>query len=277
MAKLDTVFVEIRSDEDLHGVERAYLLRREIGFANLAGQLGSEVYAITFALSHPEPFGRRFVSVIDCRGSKGYRAYFSKWHELAHLLTLTSQMRLKFRRTHVEPEQKDPEEALMDVIAGEIGFFPPLVAKSATGPITFNKVETLRAELCPEASRQAALIGLVKAWPRPSLLVQARLATRIEHQRQDGFDFYTPPSTALRAVKVTVNRAAREQGVLLPPNMRVPARSAIQQVFDGAESPHTAIENLSWWESKGTARPSLEVRVEARHAHDCVEALLTTR
>jgi hypothetical protein len=36
-------------------------------------------------------------------------------------------MRLKFCRTHSEPDAKDPEETIMDLIAGTIGFLPTLV------------------------------------------------------------------------------------------------------------------------------------------------------
>lgn len=275
-AKLDTVFVKIHNDEELCAVEREYLQRGEVAFVDLAKQFGPDVYAITFGLNHPQRLDRKFVSLIDCRGDKRYRAYFSKWHELAHLLTLTPQIRLRFCRTHAEPTQKDPEEALMDVIAGEIGFLPALVAKHAYGRITLEKIENLREELCPEASRQASVIGFVKAWPRPCLLVQARLATRKAHQRQDdGFDFHTPPSMALRAVKVTINEAARLKGILIPSNMRVPERSVIHRVFADGKSLE-AVEDLSWWESQGTARPALQVHVEARSHHDYVETLITT-
>lgn len=273
MAKLDTTFTEIHDDHQLRSVEREYLQRREFAFVDLAKQLSSEVYAITFALTNPEPFGRRFVSLIDSRGAKRHRAYFSKWHELAHLLTLTAQMRLKFCRTHAEPTQKDPEEALMDVIAGEIGFFPGVVSQHAHGRLTFEKIENLRESLCPAASRQSSTIGFVKAWPRPSLLVQARLGSRKEHQRQGNFGFYTS-SMALRAVKVTTNEAARSKGILLPPNMRVPEQSAIHRTFVSGESQASA-ENLSWWASQGLSRPALAVHVEARGGHDCVEALIT--
>ncbi len=84
------------------------------------------------------------MSIIDCRGEKSWRNYFSKWHELAHLLTLTPQTRFKFCRTHCVAEQKDPEEAAMDVIAGAVGFLPDLIREHASGDISFDKVFQLR-------------------------------------------------------------------------------------------------------------------------------------
>ena len=163
----------------------------------------------------------------------------------------------------------------MDVIAGDLGFYPALVARQAEGRVTFEKMKQLRDDLCPEASAIAATIGFVKAWPRPALLLQARLATRKEHQRQQGFDFHTPPSMALRAVKVTVNEAARLKGILIPPNMRVPETSVIHRAFVNGETLATAVEDLSWWESQGRSLTPLPVHVEARRHHDHVEALLT--
>lgn len=272
-AKLDTVFIEIHDDEQLHAVEREYVERRELAFAGLAEQLGPEVYAITFGLNNRRPFDRRFVSLIDCRGAKRHRAYFSKWHELAHLLTLTPQMRLRFCRTHAEPSHKDPEEALMDVIAGDVGFYSPIVAHHAHGRLSFDRIEALRPQLCADASRQASEIGFVKAWPRPTMLVHARLGTR-KGDQQPGFGFHTPASMALRAVKVTPNEAARAKELLLPSNMRVPERSVIYQAFTTRNSFGPTPENLSWWESKGVGRPTKDVFVEARAGGDCVDALI---
>ena len=85
--KLGTNFVEIRTDEDLVRIKAEYVKRREVAVALLEETLSSEVFAMTFALSAPREGERPFVSIIDCRGGKAPRAYFSKWHEIAHLLT----------------------------------------------------------------------------------------------------------------------------------------------------------------------------------------------
>ncbi len=122
-ASLDTLFIEIRSDEQLERVKREYVAKGEVVFATLDKELGPETFAITFRRRNTLPGERAYVSVIDCRRGKAWRAYFSKWHELAHLLTLTDQGRLSFCRTHSDAEHRDPEEALMDVLAGDAGFF----------------------------------------------------------------------------------------------------------------------------------------------------------
>ena len=120
-AHLDTLFVEIHTDEQLDEVKREYVAKGEVIFATLDTQLSPETFAITFRRRRALPGERAFISVIDCRGEKTWRAYFSKWHELAHLLTLTDQARLSFCRTHGDGDHRDPEEALMDVLAGEAG------------------------------------------------------------------------------------------------------------------------------------------------------------
>ena len=277
-ATLDALFIEIHDQADLSRVRTEYLARRELAFATLAEQLGPSVYAITFKLTQPRDFDRRFVSIIDCRGVKASRRYFSKWHELAHLLTLTSQARLKFCRTHARPEEKDPEEALMDVIAGEVGFCPPLVRPHAKGDISYEKISTLRERLCLDASEQASLIGFVKAWPTPCILVEARRGLRAHERRslrQERFTFHDGPAEVLRAVKVTANSAARRAGIFIHPNMRVPGQSVIARVLEDNMSSLTAEEDLAWWTSSdGRGLTPRRVTVNARRRWDAVEALI---
>jgi hypothetical protein len=88
--EVSTVFEEIHSDDDLRQIRLKYVTKGETAFANLEDELsGAKDYAITIRRMHREPWEPQFVSVIDCRFDKVFRSYFSKWHELAHLLTLT--------------------------------------------------------------------------------------------------------------------------------------------------------------------------------------------
>lgn len=278
-AKVDTRFIEIQTDRQLLQVKKEFLDQGEIEFANLEGQLGPDVYAITFRLLKPAKLDRRFVSVIDCRGSKAWRCYFSKWHELAHLLTLTPQMRLKFCRTHCVAEQKDPEEAAMDVIAGAVGFLPDLVQRHARGAISFEKIAELRATLCPEASLQASLIGLVQSWPTAALLIQPALAVRKREQAsnsQGSFGFNEKPEPVLRAVSILSNESARNLSLVIFRNMRIPKRSVIHEVYSNGTNELRAIEDLAWWESsEGGGLPSRRVLVQAARYGNEVYALIS--
>jgi hypothetical protein len=188
-------------------------------------------------------------------------------------------MRLTFRRTHFGLEDKDPEEALVDVIAGAFGFLPDLVRPLAKGQPSFDGIEDIRIKLCPEASQQASLIGIAKAWPTPCILLQAQLALKRGETRgleQGGFDFQERPKEVLRAVQVTPNDAARAANFLIFPNMRIPERSVINRVYSGDPVEAQVVENLSWWESsEGSQLPDSSVLVQARSAWNGVEALVT--
>lgn len=278
-AKVDTLFVEIHSDEELIDVKHRYTLEGELAFADLESQLGPHVYAITFRRKVRQSYDRRFVSVIDSRGEKAARSYFSKWHEIAHLLTLTSQQRLKFYRTHLPMEVKDPEEILMDVIAGELGFFDGIVQPYVKSSLSFSTISDLREQLCPEASAQASLIGFVHAWPRPCLLVEAELAWKkrdAEQLHQGVLEFHKRPAAALRAVRITPNLAARESNLFIPTNMRVPKESVIARIFSEDIPALEATEDLSWWNaSNGSSLSKQTVQVVARRVGRRVQALIS--
>jgi hypothetical protein len=276
--KLRTRFEEIHSDADLAALVEKYLARGEKSFAVLGQELGADVFGITLKLTNRKAWEPAYVSVIDCRGSRSAMAYFTKWHELGHLLILTDQLRLEFRRTHLHSDDRDPEERLVDVLAGEFGFFSDLVKPHSKGMISFEKIESIRSLLCPNASQQATLIGIARAWPTPCILIRAEEALRKHEQRnsiQSSFAFAELPQPVLRAVKSSPNEAAREAGLIIFPNMRVPDDSVIAGVFKAGTGGCVQIEDLdSWASSDGTTLDSCRVRIEARWARDGVDALV---
>jgi hypothetical protein len=277
-ADVDTVFEEIHSDDDLDRIQCQYVQKGEKAFANLQDELRGETdFAITIRRVKRDLWDRQFVSVIDCRGSKKYRSYFTKWHELAHLLTLTPQMRLVFRRTHSDAANQDPEEKMMDVIAAAVGFLPDFL-DSSMADISFDGIGRIREVSCPDASLQAATIGIVKALPVPCILVEAKLALRkheslIGHQLGLGIA-EAVPVPVLRAVNVTVNDAAKDLGIRLHKNWRVPAKSVIARIFlEGGSA--KANEDLSNWTASGGSRlEACPVIVEARKSWESAQALI---
>jgi hypothetical protein len=170
-------------------------------------------------------------------------------------------MRLKFCRTHAKSNTKDPEEAVMDAIAGEIGFFPNFLSPYTKGKVSFDKIREVREALCPDASFQAAVIAFVKTWQSPCLLVVAGLGWRKREEAtisQDVFDFVVQPVKELRALQTSSNEMARKIGLFVPRNMRIPKKSIIWEVFSNGLSDGQAIEDLSWWED--SSGQSLEPR-----------------
>jgi hypothetical protein len=276
--EVGTVFREVRSGDDLLKVREEYVSKGELIFANIATELNRpDDYGITIGLHPKNPWEPRFVSVIDYRGDKSFKSYFTKWHELAHLLTLTPQMRLVFRRSHSRENSHDPEENLMDVIASSMGFLPDFLPRSAVGELTFEGISEIKKEFCPDASLQAATIGIVKAFPIPCFLVTAAMAVKKDQLAvglQTGFGFRNASAPTLRAVHATVNTAARQAGLQFFKNWRVPAQSVIADVF-GRGGYAEAEEDLSWWcASSGKQLAALPVQVKARKIGESVQALL---
>src|SRR5258708_27957437 len=111
--------------------------------------------------------------------------------------------------------------------------FPYTTLFRSTGEISFEAIEAIRDELCPEGSLTSAIIGITKAWPGPCVLIEAALA----HKKAQGdssqamFRFITAPAPTLRAVNVMPNEAAHRQGLQIFRNFRVPQTSIISTVF----------------------------------------------
>ena len=276
--EVGTRFREIHTDEDLETLAKEFAAKGELIFGNLPNDLSrTDDFGITIALHKQKPWEQPFMSVIDCRGDKRYRAYFTKWHELAHLLTLTPQMRLVFRRSHSREDSLNPEEKLMDVIASAAGFLPDFFPASASGELSFEAIAEIKEEFCPESSLQAATIGIVKAFPAPCILLQAEMGLKkseAARKSQFQFEFGSAPSACLRATHVTVNAPAKEAGLQFFKNWRVPAESAISKTFTtGAYIEST--EDLTWWQtSDGRRLEPQPIRVKVKKTGNAVQALL---
>ena len=178
--RLKLQFEEVRSDAELDDLVNRYVRRGEAVFCTLLDDLDAETYATLIRLKNVERRDSvQYVAVIDCRGSKESRRFFSRWHEIAHLLTMTRQLDLYHRST-----DKPPLERLMDHIAGEVGFFDPIFGPALSShvargrPLTFAAVDAIREEFCPHASFQSTLIACVKRAPSPILYIEAGLGLK---------------------------------------------------------------------------------------------------
>ena len=276
-AALGTTFVVIQSDEDLAMLQKRYVTRREFGFAMLADEFDGDVLAVTIQLTSPKQDEPLFVSVIDARGDRSYRIFFSKWHELAHLVTMTDQSRIRFHRTHADAGLDDPEERLMDKIAGDCAFLPERILPHLPRDFDLNALVGLKKELCPECSEQAFLIGVMNAMPTGAILIRAQFDMKVGQKKQlaqSSFDFRGPPALALRAVETNSNDV--EPGFMIPRNMRVPANSVIARVMETGDAGN-AREDLSWWSTQGRSLRERAVDVSARKTAAGVQALLVPR
>jgi hypothetical protein len=171
--KLQLVFEEVWSDEDLDAVIRKYVALGEQVFASLRIQLDESTFGVTVVRHHTTANARdRYVAVIDCRGAKEARRFFTRWHEIAHLLTDAIH---PLSWVHRSTAETSPIERLMDEIAGEVAFYEPIVRPVLVenGVLSFNVVERIRKRCCPDASFQATLIACTRRLSRPAIYLEA--------------------------------------------------------------------------------------------------------
>lgn len=286
-AKLCVHFEVIRSDEDVAEIARTYLKQREFAFATIDSDFRRATDAIVIRLEHAPPHSNKvYVAVIDGRGQKSARVWFSKWHEIAHLLAEPPQRGLVFRRT--ETTKRDPLERLMDDIGGALAFYGPLFrpliarrfADEQCEPPTLHRLLQVHEEHCGFASAHATLNAIVKHLSTPLVLVEARMAVKASEEiasaSVDMFPHDVTSREQLRAVTVLRNDAATKRGLYIPRNMRVPSASVIASVHANTSrsEPANSTENLAWWTSSNRSLPAQQVVVEAKRFNNRVLALI---
>ena len=181
-------FEEIHDDEDLELIARKYMEKKELIFSRLHQELDESTDGLLVRLHNAKPWEPKYVAVINCRGNKIWRAYFSKWHEVSHMLTTPpTQMTFQFRRT--PSFKKAVKEQIVDRVAGDLAFyeeiFYPALAKEIAieGRLTFSVIENLRENVCNGASRESTLRGAIRQVPVPQLLVIAGLGYKKDEER----------------------------------------------------------------------------------------------
>ena len=282
-------FEEVHDDEDLSMITQKYLDRGELIFGNLHRELDDETDGVLIRLNRAKPWELKFVAVINCRGNKAYRAYFSKWHEVSHLLTTPpTQMTFQFRRTPVF--KKDPEEQIVDRVAGDLAFYenifyPALEREIADDErLTFSAIERLRVTVCDGASREATLRAGIRQVLAPQLLVIAGMGYKKDEERlinskQIGLfpDKTLKIEPKLRALEVLSGQVAIDAGLRIHKNMRVPERSIIFKAYEdftNSSQTYEEYENLSWWKHSKGCLNAANVIVEAKKSGNKVFALV---
>jgi hypothetical protein len=272
---LNVEIVEIHSDADLDTLLQRIPPHREPVVARLASELDDKTDAIILQLQHRHAWERPYLAAINCRGWHSFRKYFSKWHEVVHLLLDGAQLRFAFRTTHVK--RKHPEEVLVDKIAGVLAFLPDLLEPvlheelRRIGRLTFTVVDQVRARVAPDASRHAAILACVRTCPDAVYFIRAGLGyNRSEkHMLEDALPFpsdgETSPVAKLRVRETAASPAAQVLGIRLHHNMQVPAGSVAAAAFDQpTRSGESGSESLEiWTTSQGGPVGRGEIEIEA--------------
>ena len=272
--KLSVKIESIGADQDTERLAEKYgqvmsgfrqLLRAEFIKGDTEGLL----------IDNPKPGkgGRDYLVIVDARGTRRARAYFTAWHELAHLLLYPRRQAVLegFRRAPtIEAKLKDPVESAVDHIAGLLAFWEPLfgpaLLSAASGDLSLEAIAKARSEVAPGASFQSACLAAVRVWKRPVAFVTAAVSPK-----RDG------SSLSLRVQNIVANEAAREVGCTVRRQMRIPPASAISEAFgDLSANRHCGMENQAGWEVSGQGSlPALAWQVEAVRRGPLVYALLT--
>lgn len=278
---LGVEFVEIHDDSDLRA-----LVKRipEAVVAGAVSQLDDDTDAITVRRKKPG-WAKPFLAIINCRGRHGYRRFFSKWHELVHLLLGGEELQLSFRKTLAVAQRHDPEETLVDVVAGAIAFHPDIFDDvfsreyALAGRVTFELVDRVKSALAPDASRHSTMKACARRSPAPVILLRARLGLKRSEEASALVADGTPPVPKLRVQEVDYNDGPRRPTLRLHRNMRVPETSVVMRAFRSfTRVSLKGIEDFEiWTTSLGGPIGAGIVAVEAIRTGDDVWALLHLR
>ena len=238
-------FEEVRCEQDVSALEDLYLRqKREPGFLQLRDEIHSpENDALLFQRLHAKAEDPdRWVAVLNLLITED-RAYWNRFHELSHRIAEPPQFILPFRRQRTD--DRDAVEEVIDSIAGAIAFhraiFDPLVTAIRDQQLTFDRIAIIRNTYAPTASLLAVTNAVVKRWPRPALAFVARIGGRRGREETD---------VDLRVSPQAQNIYAKKADLMLIPNMRVPQRSVVRNVFLSGQH-QSEFENTGMWTTSG--------------------------
>jgi hypothetical protein len=269
----------VRTDADLDRIAEEHgrfhpafgqLLRDEF--------LSRETEGITLEREDAKPGAFRFLAIIDARGQRAGRAYFTAWHEVTHVLLHPEQLAFPgFRRAPTPAMiEKDPVESVVDVVAGQVSFYEPLFKPTlervlqSEGALSFGAIETVRALAAPSASLYATATACVHYASAPTLFVSVEMALKKDQARtiasgQQLLEFVKEPRPSLRVTAVVPSEAVSSSQIKIRRNMRVPQHSVLARAHRSASDVTIVGEEdqASWETSTGGPLPSAELRVEA--------------
>jgi hypothetical protein len=288
-ACLNVEVVEIHNDADLQELLRQIPPEREPVMARLQAELDDNTDGVMIRRQHHEPWEKPFLAVIHCRGWHAFRRFFSKWHEVVHLLIEGPRLSVAFRQTRVQELRQEPEEVLVDRVAAALAFYPDIFEPvfleelGRCGRLTFEVIDETRERVAPEASHQATVLACLRHCPEPVYFIRCKMGYKRDEERTLASpqlpllpDHVPMPEPKLRVVEATGSPAALESGIRVHQNMQVPEASLVARAFQDpwtlSGSGREALEQ--WQTSSGGPIGYGEVEVEVVRREDEVWALL---
>ena len=179
---------------------------------------------------------------------------------------------------------------MMDLIAAETAFFPPLFRPileaelNSHGILTFECIQAVRERFRPEASFQATALAAIKQTSYPLVYLQGRMGLKKQERElllspQLNMFPDARPKEKLRVISPVSNDKARQIGLRVNPNMRIPESSIVTKVYQNGFGGNsvTGWENLACWtHSDGSHLIDLDVFVEAKLINeDLIQAIIS--
>jgi len=267
LADYASVHFEIaRTNEDLDEIAARYARLGELGFLARRERFDGELLAAILRRNSPAQGERTFVALVDARGDKGAREFFSRAHEVAHPV-LEPQLAFNFRE---ETKARDAWEELVDHVGAEMVFsgtpWTKGVALALMGSpgLTVAAVDDLRSRMAHAASLTVIARAAANQANRPILVLWAR---------HDGSK--RDPTPILRILRPTPNDVAVAHGIFhIHRKRRVPDSSPIARSYR-SRNDEFGFEDLGEWrDSEGVALPAHRVWTAARAMGEGVFAIM---
>ena len=278
-ASLDLRITEVRTEADIDAVLEEVAPIQKAGIGELKIEFGGDTDAIIVRRLDPKPWDRAYWAIINCQEWHEYRRYFTKWHEIVHLVLEGQQLASAFRR--IREERSEPAEVLVDRVAAALAFYPdmfePIVREEYTreGGLTFDVIDRVRERIAPDASREATTSACLRHIPSPVWFLQCHMGLNAPERRrlnnpQMSFFPEETPKAKLRVLKGSSSPLAEDLAIRFHPNMRVPESSIVTLGFhDVRGETKQGTEAIDAWEtSSGGPIGSGEIYLEARRIGD---------
>lgn len=267
LADSASVLFEIaRTNEELDEMAARYARLGELGFLARRERFDGELLAAILRRNSPAQGERTFVALVDARGDKGAREFFSQAHEVAHPV-LEPQLAFNFRD---ETKVRDAWEKLVDQVGAEMVFSGTswanaigLALQNSPG-LTVAAVADLRSKMASTASLTTIALAAADQANRPILVAWAGC----EGSKRD-------PTPILRLLRPAPNAVAVADGIThIHRKRRVPDSSPIARSYR-SRSDEVGFEDLGdWRDSTGVALPTQRVWTAARAMGERVFAIM---
>lgn len=259
----------IETDEDFERIQTKYLSEEKTLKIQLELEFNNDTEALVFKRNKKSLSASNYLAVVDARGSRLSRAWFAERHEPGHLIIPDPTANVVWRRTTVE--RPEPIEQIVDAVASLTGFWEPIVKPQldkalASSDSILEAFDQVKNELAANASIESSYRAFVRLVDFPLILLRSDYDCRAEDKQPNGNPLN---SLALRAKTIIWNDLAKNNGMQIWRNMRIPEESVISLSHSESSSNKILSEadNLNRWKSEKSGRslPSCGVQVFSRN------------